>query len=359
MSTSAADQYRELYPRYDKFCIKLRQLLDDLLRAHEIPVHAIEARPKSVTSFAEKVQRDGKSYQDPLREISDLAGARIILYYLDDVERVSQIIDQEFNVDSARSVDKASALAPDQLGYLSVHKVVSLGDTRRSLAEWSDLAGLVAELQIRTVLQHSWAAINHALQYKRAVEVPKESRRRLFRLSGLLELADEEFARLRRSEIALGEKIGTRIEQGDLAIPLSGLSVRKFLAQSKAAKAVIAAAKKAGLKVGADTEGRGRSQLIEVAELAGVTTVEGLRDLLEAIPRNLVHDVLVSLKAAFHSSQGSAAHYMAVALAANDASILETATRQNLWAKEYGAAVRKGRRASTSGQRAGRPAPST
>ena len=47
---------------------------------------------------------------------------------------------------------------------------------------------------MRTVLQHGWALISHRLDYKTESEVPKEVRRRLFRVAALLETSDELFA---------------------------------------------------------------------------------------------------------------------------------------------------------------------
>jgi hypothetical protein len=53
-------------------------------------------------------------------------------------------------------------------------------------------------VQVRTVLQHAWASISHALQYKQEDDIPRALRRRLARISALLEVADEEFAELNR-----------------------------------------------------------------------------------------------------------------------------------------------------------------
>jgi len=69
------------------------------------------------------------------------------------------------------------------------------------------------------VLQHAWASISHALQYKQEQDVPTVSRRKLFRLSALLELADEEFLSLRKEQtevtLSSSRKIKTRkLKQG-------------------------------------------------------------------------------------------------------------------------------------------------
>lgn len=101
-------------------------------------------------------------------------------------------------------MDKAAALDPDRFGYLSVHYTASLSPARRKLAEWRPYADIRAEVQFRTALQHAWSAVQHKLEYKSSIEAPRELRRRLFRLSALFELADEQFSELRddRARIA-------------------------------------------------------------------------------------------------------------------------------------------------------------
>ncbi|MNJ50543.1 GTP pyrophosphokinase YwaC [compost metagenome] len=55
------------------------------------------------------------------------------------------------------------------------------------------LDGLKAEIQIRTMLMHAWAAISHKLLYKKEDDAPTQVKRQLNRLSALIELADEQF----------------------------------------------------------------------------------------------------------------------------------------------------------------------
>lgn len=191
------DQFLKVRPTYEAFTQRLEDLICQLLKSHQIKYHLLESRTKTIDSFCEKACRPGKGYASPLEEITDLSGVRIILYYLDDVERVAKLIRREFTVDESRSEDTTGRLKENEFGYLSVHFVVQLSDERNSLREWREFAGLRTEFQVRTVLQHGWAAISHALQYKSEYDAPKQLRRRLFRLSGLLELADEEFIALR------------------------------------------------------------------------------------------------------------------------------------------------------------------
>jgi len=274
------DEYQVRRPLYERYCLKLQSLLEDLLSSSGITYHVVEARAKTSSSFAEKLDREGKSYSNALDEITDFAGVRVILYYVSDVDKLNCLIDREFCVDSSRSVDKRTSLALDQFGYLSVHKIVRLSEQRTKLPEWTGLTELFAEIQIRTVLQHSWAAISHALQYKREAEVPDQFRRRLVRLSGLLELADEEFAALRESQTVLRQGIANEVARGNLNITIDALSINEFLARSETIKEFRSVIVRCGFERIGEATSNGISQLIEVCRLVDISHIQELEDAL-------------------------------------------------------------------------------
>jgi hypothetical protein len=159
---------------------------------------------------------------------------RIITYYEDDAELVASIIHHEFEVDTKHSVDKSTELEVDEFGYRSLHFVVHLGESRRRLAEWRTLAAFSAEIQVRSVLQHAWAAISHKLDNKRTSQAPPELRRRLFRLSALLELADEGFSELRDAGQEVAAHYRREVDRGELELPLNLDSLRQYLEEKAA-----------------------------------------------------------------------------------------------------------------------------
>jgi len=230
------EEYRSIIPNYKIFCNKLSLLVEELLLSEKINFHLIENRIKDVDSFMNKVMRNDKFYKNPLSEITDICGIRIILYYASDVDIVSDLIDKELNVTKESSVDKREQLAEDQFGYLSVHKIIALNDERKKLTEWSHYSNYKSEIQVRSVLQHAWAAISHALQYKRENEIPRLYRRKLIRLSGLLELADEEFISLKNSQDDLKEKISEVIEKRNYDVDINSHSVIEYFKDSQTIK---------------------------------------------------------------------------------------------------------------------------
>lgn len=227
-----ASAFREKQPLLVDLAQRLRGLLTDLITSSNIDVIQIEARPKTVESFLSKIQRKDFSYSDPLNEVTDLVGTRVITYYLDDVDRLGMLLSQEFKIDERNSVNKSAALATDQFGYLSAHYVAQIGPSRASLPEWKRFEGIHFEIQVRTALQHAWAAVSHKLDYKRAQDAPLGLRRPLFRLSALFELADEQFQAIRESQSAADTISRAEVSHGRLDIPVDASSVNAYLALS-------------------------------------------------------------------------------------------------------------------------------
>lgn len=214
---------------YEELTLEFYELIKKLLEKKGIEVVKIESRTKSIKSFYEKIQREGKKYSDPLKEITDLSGIRIITYYLEDVETIGKIIREEFEVDDKNSVNKARTLDIDRFGYLSDHYVVSVSEKRKELTEWRRFSGYKAEIQVRTVLQHAWASFSHKFMYKEILEVPSDTKRQIFRLSALLEIADEQFYNLKLQTEILNKKYNESISEGELNIELNLNSLNAYL----------------------------------------------------------------------------------------------------------------------------------
>ena len=82
---------------YEKFTKKVQDLIYELLKQTEIEIENISSRVKTLESFEGKLQR--KNYKDPFREMTDLSGVRIILYYKEDIDKLGEIIKRgSFNV---------------------------------------------------------------------------------------------------------------------------------------------------------------------------------------------------------------------------------------------------------------------
>lgn len=183
-------------------------------------------------------------------------------------------------MDSEQSTDKSKILAFDQFGYLSIHKIIRIASHRANLLEWANFFDLHAEVQVRTVLQHAWAAISHHLQYKREEEIPIEFRRKLMRLAGLLELADEQFTELSIEERSLKESLSERISRKEKGIPISRVSILEFFEKSDEIKTILEAAQEAGFE--SDTiDSNVELQLPIVAQKLRIESIDQLSSILK------------------------------------------------------------------------------
>lgn len=171
---------------------KVEGLIKDVLAAKSVEVHSITHRIKSQNSAEAKLARNPVKYTG-YADLHDFLGLRVITLLASDVDTVVACLRPEFDIDETRSFDRQSQLDPDRFGYRSFHLVARLNNSRESLPEWAAYKGVDFEIQIRSVLQHSWAEIEHDLGYKSSGTVPATVRRRFARLAGLLELADAEF----------------------------------------------------------------------------------------------------------------------------------------------------------------------
>jgi ppGpp synthetase/RelA/SpoT-type nucleotidyltranferase len=196
----------------------------------------ITGRTKSVASFAEKATRsiDGvRLYTDPLREIGDQLGVRVITYVRDDVAAVADLLADQVVVADDRDLGRETA-SEGRFGYASRHLQIALDAAREGQPAYAHLPGRNVQVQIRTVLQHAWAEFEHDIRYKGTVpaEHTHDFDRRFTLAAGLLELADQEFATIRdrlRGPARSGDHVPAvrpdddpRLEPRELAAFLAG-----------------------------------------------------------------------------------------------------------------------------------------
>ncbi len=163
-------------------------LIASILDEAGINYLSIDGRAKAIASFAEKATRAEAGrplYVDPLTDIGDQLGVRVITYVRDDVEAVAALLGEQLPVLDDRDFGELTA-SQGRFGYASRHLQV-------------EIEGRVVQVQLRTVLQHAWAEFEHDIRYKGTVplEHASEFDRRFTLAAGLLELADQEFSEIR------------------------------------------------------------------------------------------------------------------------------------------------------------------
>ena len=160
---------------YHDFANDVARLIETCLIDQSIDYHTVTGCEKDPESFERKAAQSSADYpsvakyDNPIEQITDKAAVRITTYFLETVDVVLNVIDKEFDV--LERVDKASS-EPDRLGYQSIHYLVQYLPSRAGLPEYRRFSDLVVEVQVRTILQHAWAEIEHDIQYKAVAAVP-------------------------------------------------------------------------------------------------------------------------------------------------------------------------------------------
>ncbi len=185
-----AAQHAELRRESDDAVAAVQGLLDDA----GVNYLSVTGRAKSVASFAEKSRRTSGGvplYSDPLHQITDQIGVRVIAYVASDVEAVADLLVDHFVVKNDRDMGLETA-SEGLFGYASRHLLLTT-------AARDEAPGRDFQVQVRTVLQHAWAEFEHDIRYKGSVpaEHAREFDRRFTLAAGLIELADAEFAAIR------------------------------------------------------------------------------------------------------------------------------------------------------------------
>src|SRR6266480_3185092 len=165
-----ASAYTERVPLLKKVAADLNDLLREILL--EVPhVEGTTWRVKAVASFAEKATR--KRYTNPLYDIQDQIGLRVVVVYKSDVKPATDKVADEFRQVENRAVEEPE---PEAFSYEARHLVCvippEIQASHRCPIDFF-------ELQISTVFQHAWAQANHDVGYKSKRDLSYDDKRKV------------------------------------------------------------------------------------------------------------------------------------------------------------------------------------
>jgi ppGpp synthetase/RelA/SpoT-type nucleotidyltranferase len=214
------ETWRQELPQLEQLEEQASAMLEEALREQNIQLNTFQHRIKTEESLTGKLEKKGYKYQT-IYDITDLVGIRVVTYYTDDVDKVAVVAKKIFDIDWKNSVDKRKHQL-NSFGYLSLHYICYL--------KKGPLRKIPFEIQMRTALQHVWSAIEHDIGYKGAVKLPPEFVRQFSRLAGMLEMADDEFSRLRTTMTEYRRQVQSLVRSGQFTeVSLSTDSFRQFL----------------------------------------------------------------------------------------------------------------------------------
>jgi putative GTP pyrophosphokinase len=156
--------------------IRLGRLASAYTVENKLPREAVnvDARVKSLTSFLRKLEKtDWPMFHYPTEVITDLIGARVICWFVDDCYGMLEYIQatKQFRI-KPRSLEDFIR-DPKRTGYRAIHLLADVSydrvktfRKRRAVVEET----MICEIQIRTKLQDAWAEFTHEVHCKVPVE---------------------------------------------------------------------------------------------------------------------------------------------------------------------------------------------
>ncbi|HIR25973.1 MAG TPA: GTP pyrophosphokinase family protein, partial [Candidatus Egerieimonas faecigallinarum] len=129
------------------------------------PIEQVTGRVKSISSILEKMQRKGIPMERMEEEVEDIAGLRIICQFVEDIEKVAEIISKRSDMEIKSVKDYIRNMK--ESGYRSYHLIIYY-----TVETMDGPKKLQAEIQIRTMAMNFWATIEHSLQYKYKTNIP-------------------------------------------------------------------------------------------------------------------------------------------------------------------------------------------
>lgn len=189
-----SDEYREKLSSLENLLGTVKDDLQALLKQANIPFNSLIGRIKEFESYYEKIS-DGscKNLKDPINNLQDLVGVRIVVIFIDDLNNIENIFAPTFEV--TRKDRRGSENPDNTFGYTSDHYILKYKEVKGP--RYEKLLDMQFELQVRTTLMDAWANLSHELEYKTKEAIPTKLRKTFFGLSGMFFVADKTFQDLK------------------------------------------------------------------------------------------------------------------------------------------------------------------
>ncbi len=187
--------WRELLDPYqlavDELVLKFRHIISEFRNANQYsPIEQVHGRVKKISSILDKMQKKNIAFEELEDCIDDMAGVRIICQFVEDIDKVVEIIRKRSDMEIKEEKDYITNIKKS--GYRSYHVII--------FYDVQTLYGpkrIQAEIQIRTLAMDFWATIEHSLQYKYKGNMPQHIKDKLTSASDAIIVLDSEMSSVR------------------------------------------------------------------------------------------------------------------------------------------------------------------
>lgn len=184
----------------DELKVKLRSIRKEYRRQNEYsPIEFVTGRVKEVSSILEKANKYDIPINRVQNEMEDIAGIRIMCQFVDDIDKVIEIIRERKDMTIIYEKDYIRNVKVS--GYRSYHVVIKYPV---NMASGEQI--ILAEFQIRTLAMNFWATIEHSLNYKYKKNVPEHIKLKLKKAADAAFMLDEEMLEI-KDEIMDAQKL--------------------------------------------------------------------------------------------------------------------------------------------------------
>lgn len=213
MENTILNEYDNNLSKYNIIEQEFEKKLKEILKS--LKTHKIYWRVKDRESLEKKII---SKWYTSIKYITDIIWLRVITFFPEEIDLVHKKIAENFEISFYDSIDKRN-WNPREFWYKSLHLIINY--------EWVSI-----EIQIRTILQHAWAEIEHWIWYKSHFWIPNKIRRSFSRISWMLEMCDMEFSYINKEKNSFSIDIDAEKElykDGDIKID----TFKKYIDDSK------------------------------------------------------------------------------------------------------------------------------
>ena len=180
------DEYSRFTQPYQDAMLNLHgriQVLDHdyRRRSKNYAIHNTQTRIKTLNSAVSKLERKNliPSLENIRKYLYDIAGIRIICYFVEDVYSVANLLKQQSDIQIIAEDDYIKN--PKESGYRSYHMVLGIPVYYVDGKQYYPV-----EVQIRTMSMDFWASMDHRISYKKEGDLSEKTRRKLYQYSEML-----------------------------------------------------------------------------------------------------------------------------------------------------------------------------
>ncbi|HIV26002.1 MAG TPA: GTP pyrophosphokinase family protein [Candidatus Scatomonas pullistercoris] len=154
------------------------------------PIEHVSGRVKTVNSILDKMKKKGIPMDQMEELIEDIAGVRITCQFVEDIEKVAQLIEERSDIEVQYEKDYVKHMK--ESGYRSYHLIIFY-----TVQTLEGPKKIQMEIQIRTLAMDFWATVEHSLQYKYKTNIPEHIRQRLSNAADAIIALDNEMSSVR------------------------------------------------------------------------------------------------------------------------------------------------------------------